>query len=77
MGESQVLIAMSRRCVSKMYLVCPLCAELMDCNGSPEPSGALKKRNGARRLPDPNVLAQQDDSERSHFVTSFTSLQPL
>jgi hypothetical protein len=48
-----------------------------DREGRLQPSRSLKKLNGARRLPDSKVVAQLDDSERSHFVTSFSSLQLL
>jgi hypothetical protein len=55
---------------------------LLDCGygslGSPPAvQGIAKKLNGAHGLPDPKIGVQLEDSERSHFVTSFSSLQLL
>ena len=36
-----------------------------------------KKLNGAFGFPDPIIGIQLQDNERSHFVTSFSSLQLL
>jgi hypothetical protein len=56
----------------------PLTGSTIGRNRSPAAVQVIEKKlNGARRLPDPKVVAQLDDSERSHFVTSFSSLQLL
>jgi len=48
-----------------------------DRSGRLQPYKASKKLNGAHGLPDPKIGVQLEDSERSHFVTSFSSLQLL